>query len=104
MSTPLPDLIDRLSFGALVALATLVVVQLALQIYALVDLSRREAVAGGRKWVWILVIVLGNLLGAVVYLAVARSVPAPAPPGGESTSGPARERALDRLYGRKDGR
>ena len=51
-------------------------VQLATQVYALVDLARRDEVFGGRKWVWALVIVLGNLLGAIGYLVGGRLPPA----------------------------
>jgi len=60
-----------------IGLIALVVVQLITQIIALVDLARRARVPGGRKWVWVLIIVVGNLLGALVYLAVGRSAPAP---------------------------
>lgn len=101
MST-LSELIEGLPLAALVALLALVLVQVALQVYALIDLSRRPTVAGGRKWVWVVVIVAGNLVGAIVYLAVGRPATALDTPGRESESGAARERALDRLYGMKD--
>jgi hypothetical protein len=48
------------------------VVQVLVQVYSLMDLARRPAVAGGKKWVWLLVIALGNLLGAALYLAIGR--------------------------------
>jgi len=75
-------------------------VQLAVQIYSLVDLARRSRVPGGRKWVWALVIVAGNLLGALIYLVIGRrEVLTEASQVGELD---ARERALDRLYGKSD--
>ena len=53
-------------------LLVLVAVQLATQVYALVDLARRDEVFGGRKWLWALIIVLGNLMGAIGYLVAGR--------------------------------
>jgi len=80
----------------------LIVAQVATQAYALVDLVRRDAVRGGRKWVWALVIALGNLPGAIGYLAagrVASDVDAPSAGSGASTAGgEAARRAVDVLY------
>ncbi|MBK6306759.1 MAG: PLDc_N domain-containing protein [Gemmatimonadetes bacterium] len=59
--------------GLLIALGALVLVQLSLQVWGLLDLSRREVVPGGRKWVWAVVILFGNLLGAIVYLVVGQA-------------------------------
>ncbi len=52
-------------------LIPLVVIQLGLQIYALIDLSKREKVKGP-KWAWVLGIVLGQLIGPIVYLLFGR--------------------------------
>jgi hypothetical protein len=86
----------------------LIVVQLALQLYALADLARRDRVRGGRKWLWALVIAFGNVVGAIVYLAVGRSpakIDIPATASGASTAGgEAARRAVDALYGPKDQR
>jgi hypothetical protein len=101
---------DALGVSTSVAVLVLVVVsiQLALQIFALIDLARRPAVAGGKKWVWLVVILLGNLVGSVLYLAVGRRADVPvdeqydvarAPQGDSRTAD-----AVDLLYGRKDGR
>jgi hypothetical protein len=49
----------------------LVVLQLGLQIWALVDLARREA-TNGPKWLWAVIIVIGELLGPVVYFIAGR--------------------------------
>ncbi|MDD3719571.1 MAG: PLD nuclease N-terminal domain-containing protein [Actinomycetota bacterium] len=51
-----------------VVLVPLVIIQLSLLIFALVDLLRRERVRGGSKLLWALVIVFINILGPVVYL------------------------------------
>jgi ABC-2 type transport system ATP-binding protein len=64
--------------GALVAVIVLAVVEVALVVFCLVDLVRRPAVLGDRKWLWVLLIVLFALPGSIIYLAIGR-VPAPAP-------------------------
>ncbi|HEX3016081.1 MAG TPA: PLDc N-terminal domain-containing protein [Desulfobacteria bacterium] len=53
-------------------IAPLAIIQLLLQIIALVDISRRPEVVGGRKWPWVLVIVIFGLLGSAVYLLAGR--------------------------------
>jgi hypothetical protein len=52
-------------------LAPIVLVEFALKIVALVDLARRERTKGP-KWVWVLVIVLINLIGPVLYFLFGR--------------------------------
>ncbi len=94
-----------ISGGVLVAVVVLGVVELALIVVCLVDIARRPTVLGGRKWMWVVVVLLFNLIGPVVYLAVGR-VPAPA---GDDTPSPdegARDRATaaaDLLYGPSGG-
>ena len=83
----------------------LVVVQLALLVFCLVDLARRDAVRGGRKWVWALIILFGNLPGAIAYLVAGRPAPTLDEPGGVSAVGSdAARRAVDALYGPRDRR
>lgn len=53
---------------AVAVLVPLIIIQLTLMIVALVDLARREAVRGGSKLVWALVIVLINTIGPILYL------------------------------------
>jgi Phospholipase_D-nuclease N-terminal len=94
-------LLDVSPTVAVIALA-LIVAQIATQAYALVDLVRREAVRGGKKWVWALVILLGNLPGAIAYLAAGRSTPAVdlsnGGAGASAVRGDAARRAVDSLY------
>ncbi len=52
-------------------LIPVVVIELALMIAALVDLIRREQTRGP-KWVWVLVIVLINFIGPIVYFVAGR--------------------------------
>jgi hypothetical protein len=58
--------------SALPFLIPLVLLELALLVIALVDVIRREHVTGGNKVVWILVIVLVNFIGPIVYLIFGR--------------------------------
>ena len=82
-------------------------VQIALQVYALVDLARRDVVEGGNKWVWGTAVLVGGLLGTIAYLAVGRPAPKVDTPraAGASTSGDeAARRAVDVLYDPRDSR
>jgi hypothetical protein len=88
-----------------IALLILGSLQVIVQLFACVDLARRRTVRGGRKWVWVLVILAGSLPGAALYIAYGR-MPDPAEPGPDTTheqAGPAGRDALDRLYGPKSG-
>ena len=57
---------------ALPFLIPLVVIELGLMVFALVDLARRQVVKGGQKWPWVLVIVLLGIIGPIFYLLVGR--------------------------------
>lgn len=52
-------------------IAPLALIQLGLMVYCLVDLARRERTRGP-KWLWALIVILGELIGPVVYLIVGR--------------------------------
>jgi hypothetical protein len=89
----------------LIVLGALVVVEIGLDLVALVDLYRRPTpqVASGNKWIWVAVILLVNLVGPILYLTVGRK-PAQA---AESSSAAGRERKevdsiVDSLYGSRD--
>ncbi|MHC4563902.1 MAG: PLD nuclease N-terminal domain-containing protein [Planctomycetota bacterium] len=100
----LADVLSGLPTTAIVAIVVAMAVQLALQIVALIDLVRRDRVLFDRKWIWALVIVVGNLLGAVVYLAVGRKPAAVSTDQG--VAGVSQDRArrtIDALYGDGDG-
>ncbi len=51
----------------------LVLIQLGLMVFCLLDLVRREKVKGLPKWAWIIIVVLGQLIGPAVYLIVGRA-------------------------------
>lgn len=52
-------------------IAPLLVIQFVLLVIALVDLKKQER-ANGPKWVWVLVILFGNLLGPIIYFVFGR--------------------------------
>jgi hypothetical protein len=52
-------------------LIPIVLLQLGLMAYCLIDLARRERTKGP-KWAWALVIIFVNLIGPVIYLVVGR--------------------------------
>lgn len=57
----------------LLLLAPLILLQLALQIFAVVDIAKGERqVKGGNKLVWVLVVIFGNLIGTLVYFFAGR--------------------------------
>ncbi len=50
----------------------LLLLQLGLMLAALLDLSRREHTRGPR-WLWVIIIVLGELIGPVAYFLIGRT-------------------------------
>ena len=47
------------------------IIQLALIVFALADLLRRENIRGP-KWVWVLVILFVNFIGPIIYFLLGR--------------------------------
>ncbi|MGM8216302.1 PLD nuclease N-terminal domain-containing protein [Bacillaceae bacterium W0354] len=52
-------------------LLPLIILQFILIVVALIDLARIEETKGP-KWVWAIVIVLGNLIGPIIYFIFGR--------------------------------
>lgn len=52
-------------------LLPILVIQIGLQIAALFDLHRQPSVRGP-KWIWVLIIILGELLGPILYYFIGR--------------------------------
>ena len=61
------------NFAALIAvLIPILIIEIGLIVWALVDLTKRERVKGGSKVVWVLVILLLEFIGPILYLAWGR--------------------------------
>lgn len=58
----------------ILALIPVILISLILEIFALVDLIRRDRrnVRGQNKWVWVLIILLVSTIGSILYLIVGR--------------------------------
>ncbi|MCJ8013866.1 PLD nuclease N-terminal domain-containing protein [Paenibacillus sp. KQZ6P-2] len=52
-------------------IAPLIVIWLILAVVGLISLSRTESTRGP-KWLWVVIIVCGNILGSVLYFVVGR--------------------------------
>ena len=52
-------------------LIPIILLQLALLVVALIDLSRRPKV-NGPKWVWVILIICVNFIGPIAYFLVGR--------------------------------
>ena len=86
--------------GALIPVIILGIVELALAGFCIIDIVRRPAVLGDRKWLWIVLIVLFTLPGSIIYLAIGR-VPPPVVEVRDDADADARPRAdaaADALY------
>lgn len=95
------SLLDSLSPTTLAIIAVVALVQICFQVWSLIDLSRRESVYGGRKWVWAVVIICAGFLGAFIYLGLGRVVYESSGEDEQVASERATRRALDNLYGDK---
>jgi choline-glycine betaine transporter len=97
----------QLPLAALIAILILAVMQLLLQIWAIVDLMRRDSVLWGRKWVWLLIIAGGAFLGAILYFAFGRFGYLTLDSANAEEKGDARQRwesGLSKLYRERDKR
>ncbi len=50
----------------------LVLLEIGLLVWAIIDIVKREHVRGGNKLVWILVVVLVNIIGPIIYFIFGR--------------------------------
>ncbi len=67
VTTPLEKIVQLLPY-----IIPLVLLQLILMIIALVDLSKREKVRGLPKWLWVIIIVVGEMVGPILYFILGR--------------------------------
>ncbi len=52
-------------------LIPVIIIQLGLMIFALIDLVRRPA-ANGPRWLWALIIIVINIIGPIAYFLIGR--------------------------------
>lgn len=86
--------------AVMIAVVILGFAQVALAGFCIIDIVRRPAVLGGRRWLWIILVVFFSLAGCIIYLAVGR-VPAPvaeAPDAEEVDVRPRADATADVLY------
>jgi hypothetical protein len=88
----------HLPTGALVAVLLIGALQLALFLTAIIHLVRHPRPQLLPLWAWIVLILVLNLIGSILYLAVGRQRPAP-PPEPLEPAGDRGRRAVDVLYG-----
>jgi hypothetical protein len=94
------DKLLALPTAALVAIVVLVVVQLSLQVFAIVDLVRRQAERLTLpKWGWVAIIVLGEILGPIIYLVAGRKPAAAVDVAPQGSTAARAANAADALYG-----
>jgi hypothetical protein len=97
--------LSTISTPVLIVLAAIALVEIGLDLVALVDLYRRPTpqVVIGNKWIWVAIILLVNLLGPILYLAIGRK-PAPATESSGAAGRPRKQvdNIVDTLYGTRD--
>lgn len=54
-------------------LIPLIIIQLLLAIFALLDLAKREKIRFLPKWAWALIIIFGEMVGPLIYFLVGRA-------------------------------
>jgi len=52
-------------------LIPIILIQLTLMVFALLDIARREKLRGP-KWVWVLVVIIVNIVGPIIYFVLGR--------------------------------
>ncbi|MDZ4654457.1 MAG: PLD nuclease N-terminal domain-containing protein [Coriobacteriia bacterium] len=108
------DELAALPTGVLIALGVLYAVQIGLAVYALINLWKTpvERIQMGKKWVWVLIILFVNMIGAIIYLVAGRKPAAVVDPvlqvtdtagDGGTTRADRAAAAADLLYGTKEG-
>jgi hypothetical protein len=95
-----------LSPAVLIVLGILALAEVVLDVVALVSLHRRPAASLTlpNKWIWVAIIILVNLIGAILYFAIGRKPAPAADPGSRPAGAPGRSAAeiADALYGKND--
>jgi hypothetical protein len=94
--------IEGLPTWVLVAGGMLAIAQISFELWALIHMLRQPSERlnlGGRKWLWAIIILFINFLGAIIYFAAGRK---PAEAVDSAPVAPIQQRAnvaMDNLYG-----
>lgn len=93
--------LQALPTWALAAIGVLIVVDLVLYVYALMDLYRRpvDQLTVANKWVWVAIILLISTFGAIIYLLAGRKPAASVEALTRGATAERAENAADALYG-----
>jgi hypothetical protein len=94
--------LETLPTWVLIVGGVLAVAQISFEIWALVDMLRRPAdqlALGGRKWLWAIIILFVNWLGAILYFAVGRKAALADEGAVQAPSAEIASSAVDSLYG-----
>lgn len=100
---PITDL-SQIPLAVLIAAGVLLVVQVALQAIAIIQLLKtpqERVTIGGRKWVWGIIILLGEIIGPIVWFVAGRR-PAPVDDVRAESNGESKQSAVDTLYGTEE--
>jgi len=91
----------NLDTSLVILISVVWLVQVALMLWALIDIVRRpsETIRGAMKWPWILLVLFVNLIGPVIYLAVGRITPAVPDEPHSALERDKTQHAVDALYG-----
>jgi hypothetical protein len=94
-------ILQTLPAWGVVALGALLVVQVVLDVYALVDLYRRPAceLTIANKWIWVAIILVISTFGAIVYLIAGRKPVAAVEVASQRSASDRAANAADALYG-----
>jgi len=98
------SLLSSVPVWGLVALGVLTVVQITLDVIALVDLYRRpvEQLVFANKWIWVAIVLLVSTLGAIIYLVAARKPDVVTENAAASSARVRTEDVAENLYGPRD--
>jgi hypothetical protein len=99
MCLPAGDILG-LSTGVAIAVGLLIIVELILMVWAILDIVQRPAVLWGQKWIWIVIVILFGIIGPIIYFAIGREQPPVAEKEADQTAATDRaSHAADLLYG-----
>ena len=93
--------LDGLPTWVLVVGGLLAVVQVFVELWALVDMLRRPAdqlTLGGRKWLWAIIILFIHFIGAIIYFAAGRKPAAVVDVAPHAPVAQRADAAVDALY------